>query len=191
MSKLRPFPLNAEDAGQTTVGRLDFQGGLALSSPDPRFGDFSALGVSADGWRMVALTDRGTRFSARLAYDERGQLTGLRNTNMGAMSGLDGAPLEGTFSTDAEAMCAGVEGEIIVAFERRHRSSHPARRRAAPGADRGVRVEPGSGRLGERPQRMVGAHLCHPCRFPPDRRGDARQRRRGRAQTRLLALGRR
>ena len=129
---VQPIPLNGEDAGQTTVGQLDFRGGLALSSPDPRFGGFSALGVSADGRRMVALSDRGARLGARLVYDERGHLAGLRNADMGAMSGLDGAPLKGKFSTDAEAMSAGVEGEIIVAFERRHRLRRYLPGRATP-----------------------------------------------------------
>ena len=129
---VQSIPLNGEDADQTTVGRLEFRGGLALSSPDARFGGFSALGVSADGRRMVALTDRGARLGARLAYDERGHLAGLRNTDMGAMSGLDGAPLRGSFSTDAEAMSAGVEGEIIVAFERRHRLRRYLPGRATP-----------------------------------------------------------
>ena len=128
----RPIALNPDDTSQTTTGLLEFRGGLALSSPDPRFGGFSALGVSADGRRMVALTDRGARFSARLVYDERGHLAGLRNTDMGAMSGLDGAPLRGSFSTDAEAMSAGVEGEIIVAFERRHRLRRYLPGRATP-----------------------------------------------------------
>jgi hypothetical protein len=129
-----PVALNADDASQTIAGQLDYRGGLALSSPDPRFGGFSALGVSADGRRMVALTDRGARFSAHLVYDERGHLAGLRNTDMGAMSGLDGAPLRGSFSTDAEAMSAGVEGEIIVAFERRHRLRRYLPGRATPEA---------------------------------------------------------
>ena len=59
-----PVALNADDASQTIAGQLDYRGGLALSSPDPRFGGFSALGVSAD----VLLFDK----------DERGPADALR-----------------------------------------------------------------------------------------------------------------
>jgi len=69
--------LNGDDPSQATAGQLDFRGGLALSSSYPRFGGFSALGVSVDGLRMVALSDKGTRLSARLVYDERGHLSGI------------------------------------------------------------------------------------------------------------------
>ncbi len=117
----RAVPLNEEIPEQTTVGGLRYRGGLALTSPDPRFGGLSALAVTVDGQRMLALSDRGFRFSARLVYDERGDLAGVRGAEFATISGLDGRALSGLREADAESLAPGAEGEIIVAFERWHR----------------------------------------------------------------------
>ena len=105
-----PVPLSADDPDLKTVGRLEYRGGIHLVAEDPGFGGLSALGVSDDGKRMVALSDRGRRFSARLVYDQMGNLTGLRDTDLATMAGLDGAPLSSRADGDAESMSPGVEG---------------------------------------------------------------------------------
>ncbi|MCH7485600.1 MAG: esterase-like activity of phytase family protein [Proteobacteria bacterium] len=117
----RPVPLNADDPAENVVGALIYRGGLELTSKDPDFGGLSALGISSDGRRLVALSDRGFRFQARILYDERGRLVGLADADLGPMGGIDGAPLTDKEFADAESMAPGVEGEIVVAFERRHR----------------------------------------------------------------------
>lgn len=117
----RPIPLNSSDPAMTVVGALSYRGGLVLTSMDPDFGGLSALGISSDGARLVALSDRGFRFSARILYDARGRLVGLADADLGPMGGIDGAPLMEKEYADAESMAPGVEGEIVVAFERRHR----------------------------------------------------------------------
>ncbi len=116
-----PVPLSADDPDLKTAGRLKYRGGIHLYAEDPGFGGLSALGVSDDGKRMVALSDQGRRFAARLVYDQTGNLAGLRDTDLATMAGLDGAPLTLKADSDVESMSPGVEGEIIVAFERRHR----------------------------------------------------------------------
>lgn len=115
------LPLDPTDPARNAVGPFAYRGGLVLTSPDPRFGGLSALGVSADGARMLSLSDQGTSFSARLVYDSAGNLSGLRDGDLGPLSDRDGTPLRGKRWTDAEAMSPGVGGEIIVAFERDHR----------------------------------------------------------------------
>ena len=116
-----PVPLSNREPDRDTVGRLRYRGGLHLRAGDNRFGGLSALGISADGKRLVAISDAGHRFSARLVYDRAGNLAGLRDADLGALAGLDGRPFLSKADADAEAMSPGVEGEIIVAFERRHR----------------------------------------------------------------------
>ncbi len=116
-----PVPLNPDNPAGRTVGRLRYRGGLDLRAPDADFGGLSALGISSDGKRMIALSDRGQRFSARLVYHKNGNLAGLSQTELDSMAGLDGSPLLSKADGDAESMSPGVEGEIIVAFERRHR----------------------------------------------------------------------
>jgi len=116
-----PVPLSKEEPGLTTVGRLRYRGGLHIRADNLAFGGLSALGVSTDGQRMVALSDIGQRFSARLFYDRAGNLAGLRDADLGPLAGLEGFPLSSKNEGDAESMTSGVEGEIIVAFERHHR----------------------------------------------------------------------
>ena len=116
-----PVRLSTEDRDRNSVGQLLYRGGLHLRADDRRFGGLSALGISADGRRLVALSDSGHRFSARLEYDRSGNLAGLHDANFGSLSGLDGRSLSSKADGDAESMAPGVDGEIIVAFERRHR----------------------------------------------------------------------
>ena len=73
----KTVPLNADDTSVITVGKLRYLGGLEMASPEPEFGGFSALGVSADGKRMVAISDGGRRLAANLLYDDVGRLTGI------------------------------------------------------------------------------------------------------------------
>jgi len=116
-----PVPLYADNPDRVTVGALTYKGGLALSARNSRFGGFSGLGVSADGARMVSVSDQGMSLSANLSYDGNGNLNGITNTDIGALADLNGEGLVGKRWSDAEAMSPGVEGEIIVAFERDHR----------------------------------------------------------------------
>ena len=116
-----PIPLYADNPDRITVGALTYKGGLHLRASDPRFGGFSGLGVSADGARIVSVSDRGMSLSAKLSYDGRGNLNGLTDTDLGALADLNGESLVGKRWSDAESMSPGVEGEIIVAFERDHR----------------------------------------------------------------------
>ena len=116
-----PIRLSAEDPDRNSIGRLHYRGGLHLRADDIRFGGLSALGISADGRRLIALSDRGHRFSARLVYDRTENLAGLHDTELGSLAGLDGGSLSSKADGDAESMAPGVEGEIIIAFEQRHR----------------------------------------------------------------------
>ena len=117
----KPVALNAQDPAQTTVGKLKYRGGLALTSPDGNFGGLSDLRVSRDGARLLTIGDKGIRFSATLIYGADGNLVGVKDGDLGQLTGLDGQALRGRNEVDAEAMAPGAEGEMIVAFERDHR----------------------------------------------------------------------
>ena len=112
--------LNPEDPTQSRVGRLRFLGGLELSSPDPTFGGLSGLTLTADGDRMIAVTDRGHWFTARLVERDDGRLVGLAEAALRPMVNQRGRRLSGRWR-DAEAVEFGPAGSIFVSFENIHR----------------------------------------------------------------------
>ena len=105
-------------------GRLEFRGGLVMTSPDARFGGFSGLIISPDGRRMMAIGDEGHWLTATIAYDAKAP-SGLDNARMGPILGLNGKPLTRKRDSDAEemALLSGTlaNGVALVAFERNHR----------------------------------------------------------------------
>lgn len=116
-----PVPLNDKDPAQATAGKLKYRGGVALKSPEGRFGGFSALAVSADGQRLIAISDKGRRLDAKILYTPEGNLAGLAEADLGSLAGEDGRPLSLPSERDAEGMAVGPAGEVIVSFERDHR----------------------------------------------------------------------
>ena len=119
--KTIPLALNEKQPEQTHVGSLHYRGGLVISSTKSGFGGFSALGVSSDGKRMIAISDMGYRFAARLIYNKESHLIGPNKTELDSLAKPDGTALKRKAESDIESMCPGVDGEIIISFERQHR----------------------------------------------------------------------
>ena len=117
----RPVPLHAGDPERGGVGSLRFRGGLELSSPDPRFGGFSALLLSEDGARLTAVTDRGHWVTARLIAGANGAPRALAEAEIGALHGPGGRHLRGKRDTDSESLTRLADGALVVGFERDHR----------------------------------------------------------------------
>ena len=115
-----PVSLNPENPSQRVVGRLEYRGGLHLTSEDPRFGGLSSIRVLPDGERLVAVTDEGWWVSARLV-DRDGRLEGVEDVEMGPLLGPDGRAPEGKDSRDAESLALLPDGGFVVGFEREHR----------------------------------------------------------------------
>lgn len=116
-------PLDPRDPEADRVGELEFRGGIALRSTDPRFGGFSGIHISTDGTTLLAISDRGAWLRLGLGYDRAGRLAGARSAEMGPLLGEDGQPLKGR-EADAEALAALPDGSLLVGFERRHRILH-------------------------------------------------------------------
>lgn len=119
----RAVPLDASDPERSRVGRLEYRGGLQLSSPDPRFGGFSGLLVSDDGARLIAISDEGWLLTGRLVEDAGGRLIGLADGKLAAVRADDGSPLGGSAKSeaDAESLTTDADGGLLVGFERHHR----------------------------------------------------------------------
>jgi hypothetical protein len=105
-------------------GRLEFRGGLVLTSPSPRFGGLSGLEIAADGRRFVAVSDETGWLTGEIAYDGR-RPKGIVNARMGDMLGLAGRPLDKKRDHDAESVVLAEgtlgSGTLLIGFERNHR----------------------------------------------------------------------
>ncbi|MFQ5971252.1 MAG: esterase-like activity of phytase family protein [Alphaproteobacteria bacterium] len=112
--------LNPDVPQERRVGDLTFRGGLALDDASDGFGGLSAIRVSPDGARLLALSDRGRWFEMSLAYDPGGDLAAADVAASGRLSHPDGRALRRRES-DAEALAELANGSIVVAFELEHR----------------------------------------------------------------------
>ncbi|WP_421725423.1 esterase-like activity of phytase family protein [Bauldia sp.] len=119
----QPIPLTVEPIdsfGPTdaATGNLIFRGGLALSSPDRRFGSLSGLDFASDG-TLYAVSDRGRWFAAR-PIEHDGRLAGLEEARIAPILNHGGVPLAGKKWGDAEGLriVRTAEGDTaFVAFE--------------------------------------------------------------------------
>lgn len=117
-------PLSKSKPQETRVGSMIYRGGLDLSSPDPRFGGWSGLIVSADGRRMLAQSDEAHWLRANLLYDARGNLAGIAEAQLADMLDMNGktmAKAEGDAEGLAALTQAGPDGPVAVSFEGDHR----------------------------------------------------------------------
>ncbi len=120
------IPLNPEADDVDRVSKLVYRGGLKLTSADDRFGGLSGLIVSDDGETLMAVTDTGYWFRAKLRY-KKGDLSGAYGAELAPLLNQDGVPLIGKTFGDSEGLigtpsAAGQnKGPLLVSFERTHR----------------------------------------------------------------------
>jgi hypothetical protein len=105
-------------------GRLEFRGGLVLTSSDPDFGGLSGVAIEPDGKSILSITDAGSWLTADVTYAGTAP-TGLTNARMGPIVASSGRELTRKRDQDAEAVCL-IEGNLmrgiaLIAFERNHR----------------------------------------------------------------------
>lgn len=100
-------------------GRLEFRGGLELTSSSKEFGGLSALKMEADGQRFVALTDKANWFTGRIVY-EGVRPVAITDAVMAPMLAADGRLLAARGWYDTEALAAD-RGTFYVGIERVNR----------------------------------------------------------------------
>ncbi|MBC6980396.1 esterase-like activity of phytase family protein [Caulobacter sp. 17J80-11] len=111
-----PVPLGIE-----APAGLRYAGGIALASPDTsRLHGLSDLRIGTDG-RLMAVSDDGDLFEAKLAFDTQGRLVGLTDARLKPLTGETGAALQGKAEGDAEGLAVLADGRTLVSFERDHR----------------------------------------------------------------------
>ncbi len=93
---------------------------------EPEFGGFSALALTGDGSRMIALTDRGHAYTADILRQPAAKAGGIRdlvNTAQLHLRDPKGKVLR-PYLADAEDMALAPDGSLYVAFESYGRILH-------------------------------------------------------------------
>jgi len=127
---------DVRDESLRRFGKLEFRGGLVLTSPDKDFGGLSAMHIAPDGRAFVAATDRGNWFRAEITYAGE-RPAAIAKAEMAPMLGGDGRPLARRRWYDTESMAAD-GGTLYVGIERVNRivrfnyGKHGLTARAAP-----------------------------------------------------------
>lgn len=94
---------SVSDPDRTRFGSLLFRSGLVLKSPVSGFGGFSALWRSADGERLVAVSDNAHWLRARVETSE-GRLSGLGDAVLAPLLLETGKPLAKSRFFDTESL---------------------------------------------------------------------------------------
>jgi hypothetical protein len=105
-------------------GRLEWRGGLVLTSPSSDFGGWSGLVLSPDGRQILSVSDAGSWLSGEITYSGDRPI-GIRNAREGPLLGIGGKRLSRLRDRDAEGVTlAGgtlAKGTVLVSFEGNHR----------------------------------------------------------------------
>jgi hypothetical protein len=109
---------------QRRFGRLEYRGGLVLTSEQSDFGGLSDLVMNRDGQRILVISDQGHWVSADIVYDGA-RLAGLRSARIGPLRSSRGQELVRKRNADAESMALVdgnlMRGTLLIGFERNHR----------------------------------------------------------------------
>ncbi len=114
-----PIEKLAPEKDTDRFGRLEFIGGLTLTSPNSDFQSLSAIRFLPDGQRFIAVADTGQWVDGRVTRDASGRLSGLEDVTVTPMKNARGVHA-GKSGMDAESL-AIVGGRVYVGFEGRHR----------------------------------------------------------------------
>ena len=104
----------------TDYGPLAWRGGVQLTSSDESFGGLSGLSLSADCTSLLAVSDTGKWWRAKIGYDGE-TLAGLSDTEYAPILDSAGNPPKSKVRADAEALTALGSGRYMVGFESRTR----------------------------------------------------------------------
>ncbi len=101
-------------------GAFTFRGGLTLESGTKDFGGLSGLILDNNCEDLLAISDQGNWFTAKLHY-EKGVLSGIADPKLSPMLDSKGKRQRNKAWSDAEAIAPLNDGRIGIAYERRVR----------------------------------------------------------------------
>tara|TARA_B100000315_G_scaffold161555_1_gene150042 strand:+ start:2569 stop:3537 length:969 start_codon:yes stop_codon:yes gene_type:complete len=112
---------NEDDPSTREAGGLIYRGGLKIESEHSRFGGLSALAISEDRSRFIAISDRGAQIKGSLLYGENGDLKNLQDLTFFELHGLGGRGFPTAYDGDSESIARRPGGDMVISFERNHR----------------------------------------------------------------------
>jgi hypothetical protein len=107
---------DSREPSRRRFGRLEFLGGLALTSDYQAFGGISAIRMEPDGAHFLSVTDNGSWLRGRILYRD-GKPAGIADAERAPMLDWNGRPLAKRGWYDAESL-AELDGLLYVGIER-------------------------------------------------------------------------
>lgn len=105
---------------QKIFGQLEFVGGIEFTSPNVHVGALSGLALIDGRSQIVAVTDTGFWFTAKIERDQKGRPVAFKNGRMAPLLDANGQAFEHKWISDAESIIVE-NGEALVSFERDNR----------------------------------------------------------------------
>lgn len=102
---------------KTRFGAFSFVQGGILRGDDRSFGAWSGLHVGDGGSSLIAVSDKGVWWQAKIERDAAGDIQGLTASQTAPLLNEDGQAERAKFNKDAEGL-AIVGGRALVSFER-------------------------------------------------------------------------
>lgn len=116
----RPITNFKIGSDETQFGKLEFVGGLEMTSPAADFGALSSFRFRSPGQDFIGIADTGFWFHGAIARDAAQRPVGVTGFRMVQMTDKAGNPITQKWEVDAESMAIRGD-EAFVGFERRHR----------------------------------------------------------------------
>lgn len=95
--------------------QLSYRGGVVLSAAKELFGGWSAISVTPDLTRLLAISDTGNWLQSTITWDA-GTISGLVESTIGPLLDATGSPVNGTGNGDLESLSVGPD-KVYVGFE--------------------------------------------------------------------------
>ena len=116
------FPIENFKIGssETRFGRLEFTGGMEMTSSSRDLGGLSALRFLGAGSEFIGVADTGFWFAGTVTRDEAGAPAGISGFRMRAMPDGSGTRERQKWEADAEGLVVK-DGQVTASFERVHR----------------------------------------------------------------------
>ncbi len=107
---------------QKIFGKLEFIGGLEFTSDNAHVGALSGLALIENRSKIVAVTDTGFWFTAKIKRGPNGKPLGFDNAKMAPLLDKNGKPYKHKWNADAESII--IDGDYaLISFERDNRVS--------------------------------------------------------------------